>query len=461
MTSFFDAIAAGDYDEVETHLNAGADPNAPGSANLPPLHAAVAASEGELIRLLASRGADLERRDGWRRTALMLAAASNEVECAEMLVALGADPAEAQELAGDNEELLAVLLGETLERVGALSLGGAPAAPPVLASFVPTGSNKRRRGSVSSESYNPAAADAAVLGSTSRTPAEAARIERAIGSNFLFAAVDATGRRALFGAMEEVRFAAGETILSQGDREAHHFYVVDSGAVQCWRTFAIGQAPVMVKEVAAGGSFGELALMYNTPRAATVKAKTDCCLWALPRDAFRSIVLRAAITKRARFERFLERVPLLASMSAYERCAISDGLKEVRYRKDEPIIHQGDVGDTFYILMEGEAIASVAGALGRSSKDVQHYAEGSCAAAIPRICAPSQCSDGLYSPPPPRRYFGELALLYDQPRAATVVAATACVCAALERDAFERLLGPVQHILKRDAANYANYSALL
>ena len=107
MTSFFDAIAAGDYDEVETHLNAGADPNAPGSANLPPLHAAVAASEGELLRLLASRGADLERRDGWKRTALMLAAASNEVECAEMLVALGADPAEAQELAGDNEELLA------------------------------------------------------------------------------------------------------------------------------------------------------------------------------------------------------------------------------------------------------------------------------------------------------------------------------------------------------------------
>ena len=78
-----------------------------------------------------------------------------------------------------------------------------------------------------------------------------------------------------------------------------------------------------------------------------------------------------------------------------------------------------------------------------------------------RISAPVQCSDGLYSPPPPRRYFGELALLYDQPRAATVVAATACVCATLERDAFERLLGPVQHILTRDAANYANYSALL
>ena len=173
-----------------------------------------------------------------------------------------------------------MLLGETLERVGALSLGGEIAGGVGGARLLRAdGEQQAARGSASSESYNPAAADAAVLGSTSRTPAEAARIERAIGSNFLFAAVDAMGRRALFAAMEEVRFAAGETILSQGDREAHHFYVVDSGAVQCWRTFAIGQAPVMVKEVAAGGSFGELALMYNTPRAATVKAKTDCCLW--------------------------------------------------------------------------------------------------------------------------------------------------------------------------------------
>jgi len=70
-----------------------------------------------------------------------------------------------------------------------------------------------------------------------------------------------------------------------------------------------------------------------------------------------------------------------------------------------------------------------------SSKDVQHYAEGA--------------------------YFGELALLYDQPRAATVVAATAVVCATLERGAFERLLGPVRDLMRRDAQLYANYEGLL
>lgn len=55
-------------------------------------------------------------------------------------------------------------------------------------------------------------------------------------------------------------------------------------------------------------------------------------------------------------------------------------------------------------------------------------------------------------------YFGELALLKEQPRAATVTALTDMTCAALQRGAFERLLGPVKQILLRDAANYEAYA---
>lgn len=43
--------------------------------------------------------------------------------------------------------------------------------------------------------------------------------------------------------------------------------------------------------ISEGGSFGELALIYGTPRAATVKAKTDLKLWGIDRDSYRRILM--------------------------------------------------------------------------------------------------------------------------------------------------------------------------
>jgi hypothetical protein len=65
--------------------------------------------------------------------------------------------------------------------------------------------------------------------------------------------------------MFEKKVAAHETVIKQGD-EGDNFYVVDEGV------FEIFVKEKKVVEVGTGGSFGELALMYNTPRAATVKA---------------------------------------------------------------------------------------------------------------------------------------------------------------------------------------------
>lgn len=46
-------------------------------------------------------------------------------------------------------------------------------------------------------------------------------------------------------------------------------------------------------------------------------------------------------------------------------------------------------------------------------------------------------------------YFGELALLNDQPRAASVIAQTDCKVAKLGRDGFKRLLGPVESTMRQ------------
>lgn len=61
------------------------------------------------------------------------------------------------------------------------------------------------------------------------------------------------------------------------------------------------------------GSFGELALIYGTPRAATVKAKTDVKLWAIDRDTYRRILMGSTIRKRKLYEEFLSKVNIAVS----------------------------------------------------------------------------------------------------------------------------------------------------
>ena len=58
----------------------------------------------------------------------------------------------------------------------------------------------------------------------------------------------------------------------------------------------------------AGQGFGELALMYNTPRAATVKAAGPCTLWCIDRATFRSIVTHFQKVRTAKYVGFLSAV---------------------------------------------------------------------------------------------------------------------------------------------------------
>uniref|UniRef100_S4RIH5 Cyclic nucleotide-binding domain-containing protein n=1 Tax=Petromyzon marinus TaxID=7757 RepID=S4RIH5_PETMA len=67
----------------------------------------------------------------------------------------------------------------------------------------------------------------------------------------------------------------------------------------------------LVTSIGEGGSFGELALIYGTPRAATVKAKTDLKLWGIDRDSYRRILMGSTLRKRKMYEEFLSKVSIL------------------------------------------------------------------------------------------------------------------------------------------------------
>jgi cAMP-dependent protein kinase regulator len=175
-----------------------------------------------------------------------------------------------------------------------------------------------------------------------------------------------------------------------------------------------------VATIEAGGSFGELALMYNAPRAATVQsAEPGCTLWALDRITFRRILMDSTFQRRRLYETFLEEVPLLSSLTKYERSKIADALDTQKYPAGTTIIKEGDAGEAFYLLESGECEAFKTGA----DKAVKSYRKGD--------------------------YFGELALLNDAPRAASVVSKTEVKVATLGKDGFQRLLGPVESIMRR------------
>lgn len=91
------------------------------------------------------------------------------------------------------------------------------------------------------------------------------------------------------------------------------------------------------------GSFGELALLYNMPRAATIKVASDVGqLWALDRQTFRRILLKSAFRKRKMYENLINSVPMLKTLQNYERLNLADALIPKSYAPGELIIKQGE-----------------------------------------------------------------------------------------------------------------------
>ena len=100
--------------------------------------------------------------------------------------------------------------------------------------------------------------------------------------------------------------------------------------------------------------------MYGHPRAATVLAMEPCTLWSLDRITFRTIILKAAHRRRTMYEQFLSSVDLLASLEPEERSKVADALVSRVYEDGEAVVRQGEMGDTFFFVEEGNAVVTKA-----------------------------------------------------------------------------------------------------
>lgn len=191
-----------------------------------------------------------------------------------------------------------------------------------------------------------------------------------------------------------------------------------------------GEEPTFLKYYEHGDAFGELALLYNAPRAATITATEPSILYSLDRHVFNNIVKESSAKKRHKYEVALKQVKILCSMENYERQKLADAVQDRNYKPGETIITQGEVGNDFYMIIDGKAKAykTVDG----EERTVMNYETGN--------------------------YFGEIALLKNEPRAATVIAETDLTVVYLDRKMFKRLLGPLEEILKRNMEAYSQFS---
>ncbi len=213
--------------------------------------------------------------------------------------------------------------------------------------------SRGRRTSVSAESMQPETNFEKII--IPKSDAQKQRLSESVQQNFLFKNLDEEQAGDVINAMIERSVVKDEVIIKQGD-EGDYFYVVESGKYDIFVNK--NGSPVKVVEITTGGSFGELALMYNAKRAATVVASGPGVLWALDRVTFRRILMDNTSRKRKLYESFLEEVPLLHSLEVYERHKVADTLESVTFHNGDIILKQGDIGDNFYIIEDGEAVVT-------------------------------------------------------------------------------------------------------
>lgn len=244
-----------------------------------------------------------------------------------------------------------------------------------------------------------------------KSPQEKRDILESLSSSFLFDALGAPELATLVDAMKATEVDAGDVVIREGDT-GDKFYVVDSGNLSV-TLLARGEVGTLTRH----NTFGELALMYDNPRAASVTAVTPCKLWALDRRTFKRVVVRSAAAAVHEKVHFLRRVEILSPLSRRDLYRLAEVLTSVTFSANQTILTQGETGSAFYIIKSGQV--SVFKRDGAGAEDVE----------VIRL--------GIGS------YFGEQSLIHKQARSASVRAIGTVECLAMHGEFFESLLGPI------------------
>jgi CRP-like cAMP-binding protein len=222
------------------------------------------------------------------------------------------------------------------------------------------------------------------------------------------------------------RFEPDELVLEEGDADTRSgdFHIVRSGTADVLRRDRSGTLRLIAR-LATGSYFGELGLLTNQARTATIRVCSDTPLATYTFDAltFHQRIAEHVLGFRVLRQQAhahsgsgvgtprvqLRGLELLDRMPKHDLEFVLASSEQRWYPAGTPIIRSGEAGDRFYVLLEGEA---------------QVERDGEVIAGLER-----------------GDFFGETALLLDMPRSATVRTTTHALTWSITRRAFQQLVG--------------------
>ncbi|XP_059509132.1 cGMP-dependent protein kinase 1 isoform X3 [Stegostoma tigrinum] len=229
--------------------------------------------------------------------------------------------------------------------------------------------------------------------------------------------------------MYPVEYGKDSCIIKEGD-VGSLVYVMEEGKVE------VTKEGVKLCTMGPGKVFGELAILYNCTRTATVKTLTNVKLWAIDRQCFQTIMMRTGLIKHAEYTEFLKSVPTFQNLSEEILSKLADVLEETYYEDGEYIIRQGARGDTFFIISKGKVNVTREESSNEEAVFLRTLGKGD--------------------------WFGEKALQGEDVRTANVIAAETVTCLVIDRDSFKHLIGGLEDVSNKayeDAEAKAKYEA--
>lgn len=206
--------------------------------------------------------------------------------------------------------------------------------------------------------------------------------------------------------------------------------VVDSKSVAVIEQGQFEKSSTDLDIVGPGDVIGNIAAILpgDSEPVELISISATGVLWRVNREYLDYVTRSSAIQQREKYLKFVSEVPILASMDIEELAKICDALKQEKFAAGETIVTQSETGNKFFIIESGECVATKSYVPGQVPREVLRYKPGD--------------------------YFGELSLLHNEARQASVKAVTDVKLISIDRKSFKRLLGPIEDILLRNSQEY-------